>query len=343
MVAQRRNRNKDLQETDHHGNEELIYVNKKKEEEEDELLVPVLLESMFETNSPTALHEFPQSQDVSDNSTVTSTPTTPSNDISTTDSSNCDISPITASRIADYLMMPDLDHDQEPELPELNTILSFSESPTLLSLEHELSPRATVIPTTNSLHHPFTIPEDVRYDGQVIFATSSTERNINLHPKPLDKGDFESIFISNSIPRENHNVYHVFIENERGDGSCKSCNDYDGVEESKEDDDCRPLDLDDGFTYVYGEQCSEEDYWRGYRGHYGSLDIVGEERKPYDYICRKKMSSSDTSDNESLTSLFADFFACGAFGKPFAYASSTCSLPNPCFISYPSEEYILHD
>jgi len=346
MVAQRFNRNNIQRKADEYDNEELIYVNKKKEEEEDELLVPVLLESMFEAHSPTALNEFPKVEDISDDSTAALTSTGSSSGTSTTVDLNYDISPITESRIADYLMIPELDSEE----PELNSTLSFSDEPAVITTEYDMSPRTVVVPTTNERDHPFNIPEDVRYNGQVIFATSTGETSINLHPKPLDKGAFESIFMHKSIQQENHNVYHVYIEDERGD---RRCNDYSGVEESKEDeDDCR-CNFDEGFAYVYGEQRPEEDYWQSYLGHYGSLDMEEDVRMSYDYTCRKHSktnfchsyvsyprNTNSLSASESLIGMFTNMFACGEYGKPFASASSTCSLPYPCAIAGLTEDHM---
>lgn len=337
MVAQRRNRNEVRYETDQTNNAELIYVTKNKEEEEEELMVPFLLESMFEAHSPVASLEF--AKELKDDSTVTLTPSPSFSGTSTTlEESNDDSTLMTDRRLDESLMIPTLFDDE----PDLTTAYSFDEEPTMINHAQDslptLSPRSIVIPTDSEKDHPFTIPRDVRYDGRVIFATAPVERNIKLHPKPLSRHSFESIFKSKTIVQDECQVYHVYIE----EGSdARRGSEYNGVEESKEecDDDCHSI-TDEGFAYVFENQHPEDQYWRSYPGHYGSLSMEGDyeftrhnSMRSYCNTYVPNMNFADNIRSESLIGMFTDFFACGAYGKPFASTSSTCSIPNPCAIS----------
>mmetsp|Transcript_27575 Transcript_27575/g.40727 ORF Transcript_27575/g.40727 Transcript_27575/m.40727 type:complete len:325 (-) Transcript_27575:150-1124(-) len=297
---------KDFQEE----NVELIYVSEKKEEGDEELLVPFLLDSMFDRSSPspTAVHQF-------------------SDDLCCQgqEKTKC-------SAFPGHLMMPTLGEAlgddalrQQPSTLGEGSISYQDLGDDELRQQPSFSSSSVTIPVDKA--HPFLFPEDIRYEGDVTFQTSSYDRNINLAPRPLDAAARASIFSPNSTPRNSQRLEFAYI-----DEKVFSFGSYGGAEESKEekDDDDRANE-EEGSTLSYGKRRSEDEFWHDLHKGFGTQGIGKEgitHRLSSIFDPRKSETESKV---ETFIESFMNMFACGEYGKhyqskPLVSVPSTNSL-----------------
>ena len=233
--------------------DEFIYIkDEKRDEDEMELLTPVLLNSMFDLDSPPDLYRVVKDVDKPDDATEA-----------------------TAESMSD-LMLPTFDTPPRVRSNESSNDLSDISLDSYGNGEAP-SPRNVISPGL-VINYPLRIPSDVRYEGQVTFSVPrGAERRIRLQPRASALTD--SIFVAKMTTPYIFSNYGDFA---LADSLSTFGGDNNGAEECKCDDEYVSK-SDEGFAYVYaGERYKEDDYWGEYDGHYGSCDAA-DDRVQHDY------------------------------------------------------------
>lgn len=269
---------------------ELIYVSEKKEEGDEELLVPFLLDSMFDKSSPspTGVDHF-------------------SDDL-------CRLGQGKTKVLPGHLMIPILGDDALRQLPSNLGEGSIScEALGDDELRQQPSFSTSSVSTSVDKVHPFTFPEDIRYEGDVIFQTSSYDRNINLRPSPVHNA--ETIFSPKSTPRNSQRLDFVYLNEEPF-----SYGSYGGTEESKEEeDDENDCSNEEKVSLGSdGERRSENEFWHDLHKGF-AVQGIGKEgiTRRYSSILEPKKLETK-SKVETCIESFLNMFACGEYGKPYA-------------------------
>lgn len=255
-----------------------VNVHEKRDGEEEELLVPFLLDSMFDNSSPTAVHDFPNE-------------TSPGK-------SNCLDIPV-------HLRVPFLCEDEDTPEVDVDT----------LQRPPSLSPQSVTTAVDKDSAHPFSFPPDIRYEGEVIFQNSPLKKNINLLPRSLE--DNESIFSRGAYPQKTERLHFLNSEGDSFSyttcGEREDCEELKDEEEAmlNPNEELTYINGNRCSEDAYWNSLNSPSVIQGIgkegiARHHSTL-FAPYERKP-----------TKESKLEMLIRSFMDIFACGEYGKPYA-------------------------